>query len=98
MRRGLAEKMGEILSTSVREVTLADGKTKLTVSGCILISTTLEGSLMDYVAYVVEDLAEELIVGVKVMEFYEIRLDTANNRLTMGKNYSSFELYTHRLC
>jgi len=89
----MAEKIGNILPTGVGEVTLADGKTRLKVSGYISISTMLEGSPIDDVAYVIEELAEELIIGIKVMEFYDIKLDPANNRVTVGKNYTSFELY-----
>jgi len=39
-------------------------------------------------------LAEDLIIGVKVMEFYDIKLDPSTNRIPVGKNYSSFELYS----
>jgi predicted aspartyl protease len=94
VRRDVAERVGHVLPMGVREVTLADGRTKLRVLGYIPISTVLEGSPIDDVAYVVEELAEELIVGVKVMEFYDIKLDPSTNRITVGKNYSSFELYT----
>ena len=41
MRRDVAEKVGHILPTDVREVTLADGKTKLRVLGYIPISQCL---------------------------------------------------------
>jgi predicted aspartyl protease len=93
VRRDVAEKIGHILPTDVREVTLADGKTKLKVLGYIPISTVLEGSPIDDIAYVIEELAEELIVGVRVMEFYDIKLDSSTNRIIVGRNYSSFELY-----
>jgi predicted aspartyl protease len=93
VRRDVAEKIGHILPTDVREVTLANGKTKLKVIGYIPISTVLEGSPIDDIAYVIEELAEELIVGVKVMEFYDIRLDPSTNRIIVGRNYSSFKLY-----
>jgi predicted aspartyl protease len=93
MRRDVAEKVGHILPTDVREVTLADGKTKLRVLGYIPISTVLEGSPIDDIAYVIDELAEELIIGVKVMEFYDIKLDPSTNKIIVGKNYSSFELY-----
>jgi predicted aspartyl protease len=93
VRRDVAEKIGHILPTNVREVTLANGKTKLKVLGYIPISTVLEGSPIDDIAYVIEELAEELIVGIKVMEFYDIRLDPSTNRIIVGRNYSSFELY-----
>jgi predicted aspartyl protease len=95
VRRDVAEKIGHILPTDVREVTLADGKTKLKVLGYIPISTVLEGSPIDDIAYVIEELAEELIVGVRVMEFYDIKLDPSTNRIIVGRNYSSFELYAH---
>jgi predicted aspartyl protease len=95
VRRDVAEKIGHILPTDVREVTLADGKTKLKVLGYIPISTVLEGSPIDDIAYVIEELAEELIVGVRVMEFYDIKLDPSTNRVIVGRNYSSFELYAH---
>lgn len=48
---------------------------------------------MDDIAYVVGDLAEELIVGVRVMEFYDIKLDPSTNRVIVGNNHSTFELY-----
>jgi predicted aspartyl protease len=95
IRRDVAEKIGHILPTDVREVTLTDGKTKLKVLGYIPISTVLEGSPIDDIAYVIEELAEELIVGVKVMEFYDIKLDPSTNKIIVGKNYSSFELYAY---
>jgi predicted aspartyl protease len=95
VRRDVAEKIGHILPTDVREVTLTDGKTKLRVLGYIPISTVLEGSPIDDIAYVIEELAEELIVGVKVMEFYDIKLDPSTNKIIVGKNYSSFELYAY---
>ena len=98
IRKEVAEKIGHILPTGVREVTLADGKIKLKVLGCILISTTIEGSPIDDVAYVIEELAEELIIGVKVMEFYDIKLDPSTNKIIVGKNYSSFELYALWSC
>jgi predicted aspartyl protease len=95
IRRDVAERIGHILPTDVKEVTLADGKTKLKVLGYIPISTVLEGSPIDDIAYVIEELAEELIVGVKVMEFYDIKLDPSTNKIIVGKNYSSFELYAY---
>jgi len=33
--------------------------------------------------------------GVKVMEFYDIKLDPSTNKIIVGKNYSSFELYAY---
>jgi predicted aspartyl protease len=93
VRKNVAEKIGHILPTDVREVTLADGKTRLKVLGYIPISTVLEGSPIDDIAYVIDELAEDLIIGVKVMEFYDIKLDPSTNKIIVGKNYSSFELY-----
>jgi predicted aspartyl protease len=95
IKKNVAEKIGHILPTEVKEVTLAEGKTKLKVLGYIPISTVLEGSPIDDIAYVIEELAEELIIGVKVMEFYDIKLDPSTNKIIVGKNYSSFELYTY---
>ena len=69
-------------------------KQSLKVLDYIPISTTIEWSPIDDIAYVVEELDEELIIGVKVMEFYDIKLDPSTNRIIVGKNYSSFELYT----
>jgi predicted aspartyl protease len=93
VRKDVAEKIGHILPTNVKEVTLADGKTRLKVLGYIPISTVLEGSPIDDIAYVIDELAEELIIGVKVMEFYDIKFDPSTNKIIVGKNYSSFELY-----
>lgn len=95
IKRSLAELAGSILPTGVRELTLADGKTKLKVGGSVQISTVLEGSPIDDIAYAVEELAEELIIGVKVMEFYDIKLDPANDRIIVGRNYTSAQLYAH---
>ena len=60
LRKDIAEKIGYILPTDVREATLADGKTKLKALGYISISTVLEGSPIDDIAYVIEEFAEEL--------------------------------------
>lgn len=68
---------------------LADGKTRLRVLGYIPISTIIENFTIDDIAYVIEDLAEDLIIGFKVMEFYEIRLDPLTNKIIVGKNCSS---------
>jgi hypothetical protein len=95
VKKDVAEKVGHILPTDVKEVTLADGRMKLKVLGYIPISMTLEGSPIDDIAYVIEDLAEELIIGVRVMEFYDIKLDSSKNKIVVGKNYSSFELYVY---
>jgi len=69
----------------VKEVILADGKTRLRVLGYIPISTAIEGAPVDDIAYVVEDLAEELVVGVRAMEFYDIKLDPSTNRVSSGR-------------
>jgi predicted aspartyl protease len=95
VRKYVADKIGHILPTDVKEVTLADGKTRLKVLGYIPISTVLEGSPIDDIAYVIDELAEDLIIGVKVMEFYDIKLDPSTNKIIVGKNYSSFEFYKY---
>jgi predicted aspartyl protease len=95
IKKNVAEKIGHILPTDVKEVTLVDGKTKLKVLGYIPISTVLEGSPIDDIAYVIDELAEDLIIGVKVMEFYDIKLDPSTNKIIVGKNYSSFEFYKY---
>jgi predicted aspartyl protease len=95
VRKYVADKIGHILPTDVKEVTLTDGKTRLKVLGYIPISTVLEGSPIDDIAYVIDELAEDLIIGVKVMEFYDIKLDPSTNKIIVGKNYSSFEFYKY---
>jgi len=94
VRRDVAEKIGHILPTDVREVTLADGKTKLKVLGYIPISTVPEGSPIDDIAYVVEELAEELIVGSRLWSLRH-QAGPSTNRVIVGRNYSSSELYAH---
>jgi len=95
VKKDVAEKIGHILPTDVKEVTLTDGKTRLKVLGYIPISTVLEGSPIDDIAYVIDELAEDLIIGIKVMEFYDIKLDPSTNKIIVGKNYSSFEFYKY---
>ena len=95
IKKNVAEKIGHILPTDVKEVTLTDGKTRLKVLGYIPISTVLEGSPIDDIAYVIDELAEDLIIGIKVMEFYDIKLDPSTNKMIVGKNYSSFEFYKY---
>jgi hypothetical protein len=46
--------------------------------------------------YVIEELAEGLIMGMKVMEFYDINLDPpSTNKIVMGKTIAplSFTLF-----
>jgi len=85
VKKDVAEKIGHILPTDVKEVTLTDGKTRLKVLGYIPISTVLEGSPIDDIAYVIDELAEDLIIGIKVMEFYDIKLDPSTNKMIVGK-------------
>jgi len=59
VRRSLAEKIGHTLPTDVKEVTLADGETKLNVMGYIPISTSIEGAPIDDVVYVIERIVNE---------------------------------------
>lgn len=95
MKKDVAEKVGYILPADVKEVTLADGETKIKVLGYIPISMMLEGLTHRRHSLRYRELAEELIVGVKVMGFYGIKLNPSTNKLVVGKNYSSFELYAY---
>lgn len=61
--------------------------------GYIPISTVIEGAPVDDIACVVESLAEEPIVGVKATGFYDTKLDPSAGRVTVGRSYSTFELY-----
>jgi hypothetical protein len=90
----VAEKVGHTLPTGLKGVMLADGKAALKVPSHIPISTTIVGAPIDDIAYVIGDLAEELIVGVRVMKFYGM-LNPLTNTISVGKNYTSFELYSH---
>jgi hypothetical protein len=60
------------------------------VLGYIPISTILEDSPIDDRAYVIEELAEERIIGIKMMEFYDIKFRSFDEQNSGRKELQLF--------
>ena len=75
-RRDIAENLGEIVDMpDPLRFMMADGREGLTVNQRINLSIDIDGTILPHSFYVADDLAEELIIGVDMMQTWKISLD-----------------------
>lgn len=75
-RRDIAEMLGEIVDMpDPLRFMMADGREGLTVNQRINLSINIDGTVLPHSFYVADDLAEELIIGVDIMQTWKISLD-----------------------
>jgi hypothetical protein len=76
VRRDVAENLGTIVHT-LRSITfaMADGRGTFTVDQDVALYIDVDGAPLLYHFFVVDDLAEELVVGADMMQRFKISLD-----------------------
>jgi predicted aspartyl protease len=79
VRRDVAEPLGMIVPTPTPiSFTMTDGQEVFTVDQAIYLDLDVDGTRLAYTFYVVNDLAEELIIGADMMQRWKISLDQDN--------------------
>ena len=84
VRRDIAEGLGDIVGT-VRPLTftMADGREAFTVNQMINLDILVGEIPLIFNYYVVNDLAEELIIGADMMQRWKISLDLDNEAVSI---------------
>ena len=84
VRRDVAENLGNVVRT-LRPLTftMADGQVTFTVDQDVALNIDVDGDPLMYHFFVVDDLAEELIIGADMMQRFKISLDLDNESVTI---------------
>ena len=84
VRRNVAENLGNIVRTLLpMTFTMADGQGTLTVDQDVALYIDVDGTPLMYRFFVLDDLAEELIIGADMMQRFKISLDMDNESVTI---------------
>ena len=84
VRRNVAGNLGNIVRTLLpMTFTMADGRGTLTVDQDVALYIDVDGTPLMYRFFVVDDLAEELIIGADMMQRFKISLDLDNESVTI---------------
>ena len=76
VRRDIAENLGDIVRTPrPMQFMMADARESFTVDQDITLDINVEGTPLMFSFFVVDDLAEELIIGADMMQKFKISLD-----------------------
>ena len=84
IRRDVAEKLGKA-APMVRPTrfVMPDGRGSVTADKRLNLNIHVDGTLINYFFYVVDDLAEELIAGADLIRQWKISLDLDNETVTV---------------
>ena len=84
VRRDVAESLGNIVRTLLpMTFTMADGRGTLTVDQDVALYIDVDGTPLMYRFFVMDGLAEELIIGADMMQRFKISLDLDNESVTI---------------
>ena len=84
VRRNVAGNLGNIVRTLLpMTFTMADGRGTLTVDQDVALYIDVDGTPLMHRFFVVDDLAEELIIGADMMQRFKISLDLDNESVTI---------------
>ena len=84
VRRNVAENLGTVVRTLLpMTFTMADGRGSLTVDQDVALYIDVDGTPLMYRFFVVDDLAEELIIGADMMQRFKITLDMDNEAVSI---------------
>jgi len=84
IRAGIAKILGDT-GTAVETLTfmMADGQVGFTADSIMNLAVDAEGIRLTHNFYVVEDLAEELVIGADIMQQWKIVLDLENETVSI---------------
>ena len=84
VRRDIAEILGETHTrpTPMRFMTF-DGQEGASASQTIDLDIDIDGTILRHTFYVMEDLAEEIIIGADMMQTWKIGLDMENEAVSI---------------
>ena len=84
VRRDVAEPLGTIVPSPVPVTfTMADGQEAFRVDRSIQLGVSVDDASLFYTFFVVEDLAEELIIGADMMQRWRMTLDLDNESVSI---------------
>lgn len=84
LRREIAEKIATIVTTpSVLNFTLGDGKGVLQVREAVHLDIAIGEVTVFFTLLVVEELAEEMIIGANMLQRWKIRLDPEQEEVSI---------------
>ena len=84
VRRDIAETLGDVMRTPrAMTFTMADGRETFTVDRDVTLYIDVDGTPLMHHFFVVDELAEELIIGADMMQRFKISLDLDNESVTI---------------
>ena len=84
VRRNIAEPLGAIVPSPIpMTFTMADGQEAFKVDRSIQLAVTVDDLQLLYTFFVVDELAEELIIGADMMQRWKISLDLDNEAVSI---------------
>ena len=84
VRRSIAENLGTIVRTLLpMTFTMADGRGTLTVDQDVALYIDVDGTPLMCRFFIVDDLAEELLIGADTMQRFKITLDMDNEAVSI---------------
>ena len=84
IRRDVAEILGGIVDTPrPMRFMMADEREGFTADQVITLAVDVDGTPLVYTFYIVDDLAEELIIGADMMQKFKISLDLDNEAVAI---------------
>jgi len=93
IRRSLAKKVATITSVPKRRIfTLGDGKRTLQTNEFVQLDITLKRTVFFHPAVVVDQLADDLIIGADFLQRWKIKLDPETEEVIIDKKALELKL------
>ena len=84
LRRDIAQRVGTIVATPTAiKFTMADGRGTLEVGDVITLDIVIGDVTVFFTVYVVDELAEEMIIGADMLQRWKIRLDPEQEQISV---------------
>ncbi len=84
VRQDIAESLGDFAAAPIpMRFLMVNGQETSTVNQVITLAVDVDGTPLVYTFYIVDDLAEELIIGADMMQKFKISLDLDNEAVAI---------------